>query len=95
MTEQIKKFIDEIRSINEVDYGDFMRVANCILIDLREECHRRSIQDLDKKIFQIQNYLQFSPSWQVETTRQRILKDSFHLDELLVAHQQDWESYIL
>ncbi len=92
MTAMIEKFCDKIKSIDEYDYGDFMRSANTYLSDLGTECSNQSIGDLKYKLWEIQTYLQFNPSWKIETTRSQILFDAIYLDQLIAAHKQDWES---
>lgn len=74
------------------DYGDFMRSANVSLLLLREEL--RPLQDhfINDRIDLMQTYIQFSPSWNVQATCRKLLRDDQYLDELLMGHQQDWES---
>lgn len=92
MTPVVRKFISQVSSINESDYGDFMRVANVYLNGLRKDCTRTGIYDLEPKISEMQMYLQFAPSWDVPTTKARLLKDAQYIDEVIMAHKQDWES---
>ncbi len=91
MFHDIEQFINDINSIDDLDYGDFMRRANLYLNHLNENL-RPFNQDIKKKLSEMQYYLQFVSNWDVESTRKRIIKDATYIDELLAAHKQDWES---
>jgi len=87
-----KKFSSEISDILENDYGDFMRPANFYLNVLR--CDLKLIDDfhINQKINQMQYYLQFSPNWNIESTRKLLARDICYINDLLLGHKQDWES---
>jgi hypothetical protein len=88
----LEDFISEILSIEESDYGDFMRLANLYLNQLRKDLSIYYDKNINKKIDEMQIYLQFTPKWEVESTRKRVLADANYLKELITAHNQDWES---
>lgn len=86
------KFSAEISDILENDYGDFMRPANLYLNSLR--CDLKLVDDfnINQKINQMQYYLQFSPNWNIESTRKLLARDIDFINDLLLGHKQDWES---
>jgi hypothetical protein len=85
-------FRRSVSDISEYDYGDFMRSASPHLMDLRNELHLLSDKNIDRRINKMQNYLVFTPNWDVESTREHLEVDTKYLDELLQGHNQDWES---
>lgn len=74
MSEHIK-YIEEfelaIRGINVKDFGDFRRKANSYLIRLAEKIENSSNK---KQLIEIQNFVNFKPDWQIESTRRNIIK---------------------
>lgn len=83
----VKKFVNQVNSINEHDYGDFMRAANTYLNEFRLSCDRSGFFDLGNQFSKMQLYLQFVPNWDVNSTRTKLLVDAEYLNDLLVAHQ--------
>lgn len=75
-------FHETVNSIDCEDYGDFMRQANFALKGLQQalSCQEIPLTDV---ILQMKTYIQFSPSWHVESTKQRLLKDAEELIALL------------
>lgn len=76
-------FVEEILEINEADYGDFMRRANMHLHELRDALHGVQDERVADKIDEMKLYVQYAPSWDIESTRDRILDDSKLLIEWL------------
>lgn len=85
-------FSKNISEILECDYGDFMRAANGYLNNLRDELHALRDENIDRKLDEMQIYLQFTPTWDIELTKKLLRQDTKYLNELLHAHEQDWES---
>lgn len=84
MTDAVERFITEVKSIGELDYGDFMRKANHHFIILQEQLgteRDKSVQDI---LFQIKLHLQYTPNWNIESTRNYLLNEI----ELLNTHIQ-------
>lgn len=73
-------FHETILSIHTLDYGDFMRQANFAIKRLQQALSRQEIP-LTDVILQMKTYVQFSPSWDVESTKARLIKDT---DELII-----------
>ncbi|HRO66410.1 MAG TPA: hypothetical protein PL182_02470 [Pseudobdellovibrionaceae bacterium] len=71
----LKVFAELVRNITDADYGDFMRKANGYLCDLKSQL-KNAPTPIQKKLDEMQSYTQFNPSWNVESTRRRLLKDS-------------------
>ncbi len=92
MNTTIEKFASEVSALHEDDFGDFMRLVNLYLNELKDEMDRLPYTDIHSKISEMQGYIQFNPSWEIEPTQTHTLQDAKVLDELLAAHQQDWES---
>lgn len=89
ITQEFKKNINQI---NEYDYGDFMRSANVYLNHLSAQLSYRNDPSINEKIDQMKNYLQYTPNWDVDSTREKLNSDLQYIDELLQGHEQDWES---
>ena len=75
-------FHETIGSIDVEDYGDFMRQANFAIKRLQQALSRQEIP-LTDVILQMKTYVQFSPSWHVESTKKRLLRDTEELIVLL------------
>ncbi|MES2856190.1 MAG: hypothetical protein V4692_10015 [Bdellovibrionota bacterium] len=72
--EAIALFEERVASIVESDYGDFMRRSQTYFLEFLEELgpHR----DLVKaRLNWIEEYLQFRPNWDIDSTRNRLLCD--------------------
>jgi hypothetical protein len=89
MDTNIEKFIMDIDEIHESDYGDFMRKANNYILKLRRRMRNFHDQDIDHKIDEMQDYVQFHPSWEVEATREKVLHDANTLDQILEEHDRE------
>ncbi len=87
-----KTFSKSVSEIIEYDYGDFMRPANLYLNQLRNELTLLSDKNINRRLDKMQMYLQFTPNWDIESTREMLSKDTKYLDDLLFGHNQDWES---
>lgn len=94
MCELVDTFIKKTSEVNEYDYGDFMRTENLYLNHLMQKLQILGDKDLNKKLVTMQTYLQFTPNWDVESTRLKLLEDIQVVSELLQAHLQDWESEV-
>ncbi len=94
MLSELEKFVRNISSILEYDYGDFMRFANVYLNRLSAELKTLGDKDIDQKMAQMKMYIQYVPNWDVELTRKKVMRDSLYLRDILRAHLQDWESDI-
>lgn len=92
MDARIEKFVDDLNDIHEAEYGDFMRKANQHIIELRNEMHHFHDKAIDQQIDEIQDYVQFNPTWMIEGTRFRALKDAGKIDKLLKAYPKEYRS---
>ncbi len=80
-------FLKEADGVHEQDYGDCMREWNRELLYLRDHLDHRSDWILNK-ITEMQNYIQFTPNWDVDSTKNQILEDGKKLREYLILSQQ-------
>ncbi len=87
-----KSFSAEIYMNHEFDYGDFMRSTNAQLNHLRSELHLLGDLGIEDKLNDMQGYLQFTPNWDIDSTKARLCQDLIYIDQLLSGHAQDWES---
>ncbi|MGZ5280200.1 MAG: hypothetical protein ACXWC9_09670 [Pseudobdellovibrionaceae bacterium] len=71
-------FIDQVLKVEEFDYGDCMREWNRELMFLKRHLRQPS-EDVLHKLSEMQGYIQFYPTWDVESTRDQILQDADHL----------------
>lgn len=92
MTKEVSFFINQINSIFETDYGDFMRKANTYLNDLKIKLEWTSDPNIKKKLNQMKNYLQYNSTWNLESTQQQLIKDAHDIDDLMLGLKQGWES---
>lgn len=86
MDPRIERFVTELNDIHEAEYGDFMRKANQQIIILRNEFHHYHFADFDKKVDEIQDYVQFTPTWMIESTRDHAIRDAKRLNSILNSH---------
>lgn len=84
--EAIQFFIDEAGKVGEYDYGDCMREWNRELLYLKAHLKNQSPW-VSKKLNEMQMYIQFVPNWDVESTRERIMKDSAELKEHIILSE--------
>ncbi|MCK6598593.1 MAG: hypothetical protein L6Q37_09540 [Bdellovibrionaceae bacterium] len=93
MNASIEKFVKRTKSISDSEYGDFMRTENVYLNHLiRELDPLVDDRDINRRLVEMQTYLQFTPNWDVNLTKEKLLEDAQYIDELMNAHRQDWES---
>jgi len=71
-------FTDQVLKVDEFDYGDCMREWNRELMFLKTHLRQPS-EDVLQMLSEMQGYIQFYPSWDVESTREQILEDADHL----------------
>lgn len=84
----IRRFIDRIQTLEESDYGDFMREANLYLLDLEESLNSLVVDEVClSKLYDMQIYTQFYPNWDIESTRKRLLADARQLEILCEERQ--------
>ena len=63
-------FSKKFNTIDNLDYGDFMRRANLYLMDLDAQIEKnKEINNLMKKM---KDEIQFKPNWDIQTTRASI-----------------------
>ncbi len=94
MCELVDDFVIKTQQVSEYDYGDFMRTENLYLNHLMQKLQLLGDKELDKKLVSMQTYLQFTPNWDVELTKDKLLEDMQVVSELLEGHLQDWESEV-
>lgn len=92
MSEVIEDFVQKTKYLDEADYGDFMRKENLYLSHMMLKLIVLDDSNIIRKLVEMQTYLQFTPNWDVEITREKLLTDANYIAELLQAHIQDWES---
>lgn len=92
MDANIETFLRKTSMIIENDYGDFMRTENLYLNHLIRNLGLYGDRNINAKLAEMQTYLQFTPNWDVDSTRERLVNDAHYLDDLVQAHRQDWES---
>ena len=92
MNTEVETFVHQVREINEVDYEHFMKKVNHYLLDLMNEMNHYPYEDIRNKLQDMQGYIQFNPNWKVEPIIEKVIQDAQYIDNLLVAHHQDWES---
>lgn len=83
MNTSIKKFIQNVSEINDPDYGDFMRKANHYLLELEKEITKKSNERILDYLSQMKKEIQFSPNWDIGTTRQKIILEARMIDHEL------------
>lgn len=72
--QKVRIFIEFLVNNYDADYGDFMREVNAQLLDLEDEL--KSSTEAQSKLNEMQYYAQFCPTWEIEPTRQMLLKDA-------------------
>ncbi len=75
-------FLEQAEAVNEFDYGDCMREWNRELLYLRDHLHHPEKPVLEK-LNEMQNYIQYTPNWDVNSTKEQILKDGRWMREYL------------
>jgi ethanolamine ammonia-lyase large subunit len=91
----VQEFVNNITSVSEEDYGDFMRLSNLFLNQLKKDLVIYYDRDIVKKLNQMQTYVQYSSNWDIYSTRRMLLQDASYIDDLLSFHQYDWETSYL
>lgn len=73
------QFLKQIKSIDDTDYGDFMRRANLYLNELQDESPSVANPVIAERIQAMKQYVQYKPNWDIESTRQNIEADAENL----------------
>lgn len=76
-------FIQAVEAVSEYDYGDCMRQWNHDLLYLQDHL-KNTTPWARSEVRRIQEYVQFTPNWDVESTRDRLLGDARLLKEHLI-----------
>ena len=87
MNSFLEKFSTDIANIYNTDYGDFMRTANTYLNHLRDDLSENGGARAHQKLNEMQMYLQFTPNWEIESSREKLLRDAKSIDALLTNFQ--------
>lgn len=74
MATNIDFFIYDFSAIDDTDYGDFMRKANHLLIELNAEIYESAAPEVRSLLDEMKNEIQFHPNWERESTREDILQ---------------------
>jgi hypothetical protein len=75
-------FLTQAEQVAEFDYGDCMREWNRGLLFLRDHLRAPDTAIL-QKIEEMQSYIQFTPNWDVASTKEQIMRDGLWLREYL------------
>ena len=68
----IEIFRDEVASIDEADYGDFMRKANHSLILLKEQIYNKAPLHVQGFIDELKYIIDYMPNWNVDSTKEKV-----------------------
>ncbi len=69
----IENFIENLLTINELDYGDFMRKANHHLLKLEDKVAATADPMAVALLADIKLHLQYNPNWNINQTKQFVL----------------------
>lgn len=90
LVQSVQAFKGDIIAIQEDDYGDFMRRAGSYLASLEHALGGAEPQ-VQQQIDEMRNYLMFHPSWGIETTRSRLLRDADELNAMVLRPEESGE----
>lgn len=85
--QKVRIFIEMLLNNYDEDYGDFMREVNAQLLDLKEEL-KHCGGEVQAKLNEMQYYAQFRPLWEIEPTRQMLLRDAQFLLREAIRHKR-------
>ncbi|MGE0632844.1 MAG: hypothetical protein AB7O96_10565 [Pseudobdellovibrionaceae bacterium] len=88
-----QSFRDKVNGIYDEDYGDFMRKAHAYFMEFRGELGPFLTETLKLKLAEMEMYIQFTPNWDVDSTKSRILKDIDLIDRELAKPRPSQEIY--
>ena len=74
MATDIDFFIYDFAAIEDTDYGDFMRKANHLLVDLDEKLYETAPAEVKSLLDKMKNEIQYHPNWEKDSTREDILQ---------------------
>lgn len=75
-------FMEQVNSISEADYGDYMRKLNAYLVELKENKTAVMTPEILNKIEEMQRYIQFMPNWDISSTQEKVLEDADRLIQM-------------
>ncbi len=81
MDPSVQLFVEKILSINELDYGDFMRKANHYLMELEAKVKATADPIAEALLADIKLHLQYYPNWNVTQTRKLIMDEVANLND--------------
>lgn len=73
MAKDIDVFINDFAAIDDTDYGDFMRKANYLLLELDEKISEGATEEVRQILNRMQDEIQFHPNWEKASTREDVL----------------------
>lgn len=79
MSSPYVQFLKQIKSIDDTDYGDFMRRANLYINELQEDSATVANPIIADRIEAMKQYVQYHPNWDIESTREYIETDAENL----------------
>jgi len=92
MYDCIQKFRQRIRALDEKSYSDFLRLADRYLYELRKDCALEGIFDVEFKLDEMQEYINFTSSRDIHDAKRKLIKDSEYLCNIMAHHEYDWDS---
>lgn len=90
--DNLNLFCHRIDQIREYDREGFMRQATLCLNKINFQLKRLPFDDVHRKLDEINSYTQHQSNWNSEIIKNQIKSDFNYIHDLLMAHQQDWES---
>lgn len=85
--QKVRIFIEMLLNNYDQDYGDFMREVNAQLLEM-QELTALAGSAAQGKLNEMQHYAQFRPNWEIEPTRQMLLKDAQFLLREAIEHKR-------
>jgi len=83
----VDEFLREVISIDDSDYGDFMRKANLHFNVLQQALWPLANDSIKMKLSEMHDYIQYEPNWDIPSTEEKIQADGSVLKNLIAKIQ--------
>jgi hypothetical protein len=91
-TENWNLICHQIKQIHSSNNTDFFNQAKKIINSIELQMIRLPFDDINKKVHELKNFYKINQHLSVQQSKMKIEKDIKYINDLLLGHNQDWES---
>lgn len=92
MNTKIEDFVKSVINANTDEKNKFCSNINKYFQLLEEDLMHLPYGDIHRKLCDMREFIHYNSNGSIQSIKDRIIKDATYVDDLLAAHEQDWES---